>query len=29
MDHGFFDRSGSCNQSEDLLQLIAREINNN
>ncbi len=29
MDHGFLDRSGSCNQSEDLLQLIASEINNN
>lgn len=29
MDHGFLDRSGSCNQSEDLLQLIASKINNN
>lgn len=29
MDHGFLDSSDSCNQSEDLLQLIASEINNN
>ena len=29
MGHGFLDSSGSCNQSEDLFQLIASEINNN
>lgn len=27
MDHGFLDRSGACNQSEDLLQLIALNVN--
>ncbi|KRM40596.1 alpha beta hydrolase fold-3 domain protein [Lactobacillus hamsteri DSM 5661 = JCM 6256] len=27
IDHGFLDRSRSCNQSEDMLQLIAKEIN--